>query len=120
MRVIAISLIDNFLLDKVEPEPGCVVYCDLAFGYAEHRGIYVDDGEIVHLNGDGEIERVGAQEFLARLDGFNPAVSIYVSCDENAAPQGGRHIAQRALAQVGQWRDYNVIMDKATSFHRAV
>ena len=98
---VATSLIDNFLLDKVEPEPGCVVYCDLALGYAEHSGIYVGDGEIVHLNGDGEIERVGAQEFLARLDGFNPAVSIYVSCDENAFPQGGQHIAQRALAQVG-------------------
>lgn len=113
---VATSLIDNFLLDKVEPKPGCVVYCDLALGYAEHSGIYVGDGEIVHLSGDGEIEQVGAREFLARLDGFNPAISIYVSCDENAFPQGGRRIAQRALAQVGRWRDYNVIMDNCHQF----
>ncbi len=54
--------------------------------------------------------------FVVIVDGFNPAISIYVSCDENAAPQGGRRIAQRALAQVGQWRDYNVIMDNCHQF----
>lgn len=110
------SLVDNFLLDRVYPVPGSVVYCDLALGYADHSGIYVGDGMIVHLNGDGKVEQVEAQDFLARLGGFNPAVSIYVSCDGHAFPQGGRHIAERALRQVGQWREYNLVLNNCHQF----
>ena len=66
-------------LDKLrsctEPAPGTPVYCNLAI-VVEHTGIYIGDNEIVHLNGDGNIETVSPQEFLARLDGDNPAKTI--------------------------------------------
>ena len=49
------SFVDNVIRDKVKPEIGTVVYCDLPFGYAEHSWIYIGDGEIVGLEKDGSI-----------------------------------------------------------------
>lgn len=42
------SLIDTFR-DPVKPKLGSVLYCDLAFGYMEHSGIYIGRNKIVHL-----------------------------------------------------------------------
>lgn len=74
------SFVDNVLRDNVQPVPGSVVMCDLLT--FEHTGIYVGNGKIVHRRGgdDGCIEAVGPQEFLDRLDGWNNAISVYVSC----------------------------------------
>ena len=80
----------------------CHPLCQCCGAQTKQSGIYVGDGEIVRLNGDGKIERVGAQEFLARLDGFNPAISINVAYDESSVPKGRRPIDQRALSQLGQ------------------
>ncbi|HNW16697.1 MAG TPA: hypothetical protein PKM15_08340, partial [bacterium] len=65
------SFVDNVLRDCVYPVKGSVVYCDLAFGSAEHSGIYIGNNEIVHLDGSGNVEIVDPKEFLNRLDGFN-------------------------------------------------
>lgn len=108
------SFIDNVILDKVHPTRGCVVYCDLAMA-AEHSGIYVGDGRIVHLDGSGKIEMVSAEEFIGRLGGLNPALSIYVSCDDDGAT-GSKRAAQRACAALGGKRNYNVILDNCHQF----
>ena len=52
------SFIDNEIRDTVYPVMGSVVYCDLAFGHAEHSGIYIGNDQIVHLDGSGDIEIV--------------------------------------------------------------
>ena len=71
------SLIDNVFRDKVSsPAIGSMVYCDLIT--AEHSGIYIGKGKIVHLDGEGIIEAVSPDLFLERLDGLNTAISIYV------------------------------------------
>ena len=49
------SFVDNVIKDKVLPESGCIVYCALAFGGAEHTGVYIGNNQIVELNGDGRI-----------------------------------------------------------------
>lgn len=73
------SFVDNVVRDKVsEPAEGGVVYCDLAFGLAEHSGIYLGNGEIMHRNKDGRICSVSPKEFVAGT----PAISIYTSCYE--------------------------------------
>ncbi len=108
------SLIDNHLREKVKPRVGSVVYCDLAV-VAEHSGIYVGKGKIAHLDGSGRIEIVTARQFLNRLGGLNPAVSIYVSCDENGAIKSSK-IATRAREMVGCERSYNVILDNCHQF----
>lgn len=110
---LAKSFRDNVLRDKVVPVAGSVVYCDV---YAvEHSGIYLGKGRIVHLNGSGEVEVVDAETFLNRLDGFNNAMSIYVSSADGVAV-GNPNVARRARRQLGKTRNYNVIMDNCHQF----
>jgi len=106
------SFIDNVVRDAVQsPVEGSVVYCDLAFGYAEHSGIYIDENRIVHLNSKGVIEYVTPEEFI---DG-TPAMSVYVSCYDEC-PVGSCNASKRAEKKVGRSRDYNVILDNCHQF----
>lgn len=108
------SLIDNYVREKTKPVMGSVLYCDLAF-IAEHSGIYVGKGKIAHLDGSGKIETVTARQFLKRLGGLNPALSIYVSCNEETAV-GSSRVAKLAKAMAGGERSYNVILDNCHQF----
>lgn len=108
---VAESLVDNVLRDKVQPVPGSVVYTDLAFGYAEHSGIYVGDGRIVELNSKGDISVVTPRDFISGGSG----VSIYVSC-KNGAAVGGERVAAAALRKRYSKRDYNLILDNCHQF----
>ena len=106
--------IENIKPLEGEPVPGTPVYCNLAV-VAEHTGIYVGDNEIVHLNGDGNIEIVSPQEFVARWDGLNPAISIYCA-SRNGKALGKKSIANRARAMVGKRRNYNFVLDNCHQF----
>lgn len=108
------SLIDNYVREKTKPVIGSVLYCDLAL-IAEHSGIYVGKGKIAHLDGSGKIEIVTARQFLKRLGGLNPALSIYVSCNEETAV-GSSRVAKLAKAMAGGERSYNVILDNCHQF----
>lgn len=105
---------ENYVRSKVKPVVGSVVYCDLAL-VAEHSGIYVGKGKIAHLDGSGKIELVTARQFLKRLGGFNPAMSIYVSCNEGGAV-GSARVGRLARAMAGGERSYNVILDNCHQF----
>ena len=102
-----------------KPKAGTPVYCKLA-RVAEHTGIYVGDGEIVHLNGDGEIETVSPREFVARWDGLNPVMnlsaSIYYAADGEGKALGKRSIAERARSMVGSTRNYQWLLDNCHQF----
>lgn len=97
--------------NPVRPKPGSIVYCDLLFGYAEHSGVYVGRGRIVHLNRHGQIEKVGFHDFIQRTT----ALGIYVS-SRNGQAIGSRQVAQRALAMVNQKRKYHFILDNCHQF----
>lgn len=88
--------VQMFCMDHVKPIRGSIVCCDLA-GHFEHSGVYVGGGLIVHRDGDGYLAKVDMHEFLGRLGGYNPAVTVFVSC-RDGNPVGGRVIANRALA----------------------
>lgn len=109
------SIVDNAFRDTVVPMVGSVVYCDLAFGLADHSRIYVGRGRIIHLNGDGLIESVSAKKFLDRLGGYNLAISIYVSC-KGEKPAGGKYIADRAREMRRKKRNYNFVFDNCHQF----
>ena len=109
------SLVDNYVRETVTPKKGSVVYCELAFGNAEHSGIFIGNNKIIHLSGDGRVESVSPAEFLNRLGGFNTAISIYVSCDKTA-PTGSLHIAKTAKQMIGSTRQYNTIIDNCHQF----
>ncbi len=109
-------LIDNEIRTMVdEPAIGSVVYCDLALSMAEHSGIYIGRNQIVHLNGDGIVEKVTAQEFLNRLDGFTLAVTIMTSCD-GLTPIGSKAVAKRAKKKIGKKIGYNLLLKNCHAF----
>lgn len=114
------SFIDNVIRDTVAtPAIGSVVYCDLLldmFTDIKHTGIYIGAGQIVHLNGDGEIEVVSPQQFLKRLDGRNPAISVYTSCRRGARPHGLEGAARRARQAIGERRDYSLFSRNCHQF----
>jgi hypothetical protein len=111
---VAESFIDNVLRDKVsEPAIGSMVYCD--FFHAEHTGIYIGNGKIVHLDGNGKVKSVGHDSFLDRMDGLNTAISIYVSCN-GADPVGCSEAARRARAMLNRRIDYNLLMNNCHQF----
>lgn len=97
--------------DAVTPKIGSVVYCDLAFGFADHSGIYVGNGEIVHLTADGLIEKVSTEEFMVNTT----ALGIYVSCKKNEAV-GSFAVADRALSRVNQKSRYSLLADNCHRF----
>lgn len=110
---LAESFIDNVIRDKVSPKIGSVVYCEMAFGLAEHSGIYVGNGKIVELSGDGVIRQVSGYDFM---DSKVPtARSIYVS-SQNGKAIGSEKVAERALNMLGRQREYNLILDNCHQF----
>ncbi len=90
-----------FLKDHVdEPAVGSVVCCQLA-GVVEHSGIYVGDGSIIHRAGEeqgcpGRLEVVNPEKFLARFNGKNLAITIFVAC-YRTYPIHDLIVAQRAV-----------------------
>lgn len=97
--------------DSVIPRAGCIVYCDMYCGYAEHSGIYIGNNEIVHLNGDGCIEVVNPKGFMANTT----AVNIYVSC-EGSYVSNQQYVADIATQMLGRYRSYNVLIDNCHQF----
>ena len=108
------SIADNFIRDKVEePEPGCVVYCDLTLGLMEHSGIYVGNNTIIHLTKDGVVERCTPAQFMKGTTGLN----IYVGCF-NQFPAGSPEVARRAIdfADKVRFRDYGLMTNNCHIF----
>jgi len=110
-------ILDNYIFDTVQPIIGSVVYCDfiIAASAIQHSGIYVGNGNIVHLNGDGVVEKVSATEFVSGLMGFKCGSSIYVSC-EGTTPVGDSFAADLALSKVGNKYDYRIYKDNCHRF----
>ena len=97
--------------ESVVPRAGSIVYCDLAFGHAEHSGVYIGNNEIVHLNGNGRVEVVSPRSFMSNTT----AANIYVSC-EGRYVSSGKQIADNAKMMLGSYRDYNFILDNCHQF----
>lgn len=98
-----------------EPARGSVLYSAILTSVAEHSGIYIGDGQIVHLNGDGNIEAVSAMTFLNRLGGFATGISLFASCDQNG-PVGCNDVAERAISMIGETRNYGLLTDNCHQF----
>ena len=71
-----IDLID----DRPALKPGAVVWRDLLIGSAEHSGIYIGDGKIVELSGDGVIREVTKSQFLNGVVlGYRTGINTFIS-----------------------------------------
>ena len=106
------SLIQNLFWKTNSPIRGSIVYCDLAFGYAEHSGVYVGNGRIIHRNGKGLIEAVSVNQFLADTT----AISIYISCNAQGSAVGSESCAQTAEGMLGVQTDYSLLNENCHQF----
>ncbi|NOI36065.1 hypothetical protein F0250_19290 [Vibrio cyclitrophicus] len=106
------SLIQNLFWKTDGPVRGSIVYCDLAFGYAEHSGVYMGNGGIIHRNGKGLIEAASIRQFLADTT----ALSIYVSCNTQGRAIGNESTAQIAGAMLGVQTDYSLLNENCHQF----
>lgn len=79
----------------------------------EHSGIYIGDGQIIHYNKHGIVERVSRDEFIEGTT----AVSIYVGC-VGTRPVGSPDAAKnaKALEQSQRTEDYNVVLNNCNQF----
>ncbi|TKF78090.1 hypothetical protein FCV62_13680 [Vibrio kanaloae] len=106
------SLIQNLFWKTDGPVRGSIVYCDLAFGTAEHSGVYMGNGRIIHRNGKGLIEAASIRQFLADTT----ALSIYVSCNAQGRAVGNESTAQIAGAMLGVQTDYSLLNENCHQF----
>ena len=109
------SFVDNVCRDKVYPYMGSILYIDMAFGFADHSGVYVGNGQVVELSGEGFVQKVSVAEFMDTPAPVNTAMSVYVSSHDGMGV-GSSAIAKRALDMLGSWRDYNLIFDNCHQF----
>lgn len=99
--------------ETVEPEIGSIVYCDIVPGYAQHSGVYIGDGEIVHLTSSGLITTTSPNKFMNK--GIKLATCIWVSCC-GEEPVGSQIVAQRAKDKLYSFREYNLLLDNCHQF----
>ncbi|MCS7460829.1 lecithin retinol acyltransferase family protein [Paenibacillus doosanensis] len=100
---------------SIPPETGSIIYTELAFGAAEHSGIYLGYNRVIHLNGQGYIEEVSLHEFTGHITTFNH--EIYVPCySDMDLAVSFPSAAGRAIDKIGSTRDYNVILDNCHQF----
>ena len=114
------GILESMFHDPVKPRVGSVVCCRLGIKF-DHSGIYVGRNRIIHRDGDGFLALVSPDVFLERLSGFNPAVNIFVACDEEGRPIGSPDIATRARAALKDPRlkkGYNVVFNNCHHFCR--
>lgn len=106
------SLIQNLFWKTDGPVRGSIMYCDLAFGSAEHSGVYVGDGHIIHRNRKGLIEAVSIRQFLADTT----AISIYISCNAQGSAVGSESCAQIAESMLGVQTGYSLLNENCHQF----
>jgi len=95
----------------VTPLIGAIVCCGIG-GVFDHTGIWVDDDTIVEMDGQGLIKPISTRRFIAERSGKK----IFIACDSNARPLISEVAAQRALEQIFQSQEYDMINNNCHQF----
>lgn len=93
---------------------GALVFCELG-KEAEHSGIYIGNGGIVELNGDGWVQRVTPISFYSSSQ-YRTGNEIYTFTDLNGNIISSKEIANRAKNKVGTKINYNVAVNNCHKF----
>lgn len=96
--------------DSVRLKPGAIVHCNL-FVAVEHTGIYIGNGQIVELTGEGEIR-------ITDFNGFTEgtgAENVYAACNNDKLLYS-ESIKNRALSHVNSSRNYNLLINNCHKF----
>lgn len=102
---------------QVKPVIGSIVYCRMLGGLAEHSGVYVGKGMVVHLNGFGMVEKVRFNEFVYCMNGLGQSHDIYVSSSSSSNKAvGKKRTAERAEEAIGTFKEYDMISENCHQF----
>jgi len=109
---VAIYPSDLFKTEQVvEPVVGALLCCGIG-GLLDHTGIWVGDNTILELDGNGLIKPISSQRFTQERSGEH----IFIACDSVGKPLASELAAQRAIAQIYEYRDYHVIENNCHQF----
>lgn len=106
------------------PEAGTPLLVSLARGGAEHSGVYLGDGSVAELSGDGRLQEVSLSEFLngqdvGAADNFRSGTRIFAACDDaTAKPLSVLQVAEaarRLIRHIGRV-DYNLFGNNCHMF----
>ncbi|TRX56329.1 lecithin retinol acyltransferase family protein [Thalassomonas sp. M1454] len=92
-------------------KPGALVCCGLG-GVLDHTGILIDKDTIVELHGSGLIKAISPQRFLKERSGNE----IFVACDAKGNALVNDLIAQRAIKQIFNYQEYDLIKNNCHRF----
>lgn len=95
----------------VKPQVGAIVCCGIG-GLLDHTGIWVGNGMIVELDGEGLIKPISVKRFTMERSGKQ----IFIACDSQANPLVSVQAAERALAQIFTSTDYHLIDNNCHQF----
>lgn len=95
----------------VTPKFGSVVSCEV-FNFVDHTGIWIDKNTIIELSDNGLVKAVSTQRFLDNRSGSN----MYVACDNMQQPIVISGAAERAIANVYTYREYDIINNNCHRF----
>lgn len=105
---------NNYYIDWKKLRIGSIVFCELA-KKLEHSGIYVGNGEIIELNGDGRIIKVDFATFCSSSV-YRTGQTIYTFTDFDGNSLGENRIWERAKEKLHTKVDYNIISENCHEF----
>ncbi|NCU39949.1 hypothetical protein EOL99_03600 [Candidatus Falkowbacteria bacterium] len=117
IKTVAMSSRKKCIEDDFEPAFGTIVYCNI--GPVEHSGVYIRNGKIAQLNGNGKIELVSPRQFTDSISTLNKKIMVPFPKDhlwEYGTSVSSYATGERALSMIGDKRDYNFILDNCHQF----
>ena len=94
-----------------QPCFGAVVCCTIG-GVLDHSGIWVGDNTIVELAGSGLVRAISTDRFIENRTGRK----IFIAADSMGQALSSELAGQRALAQIYQYQEYDVIKNNCHHF----
>ena len=110
-----IDLLHQYSGDMRFLKPGTPVCCNL-FGFWEHSGIYLGNGKIAHLTGDGDIEAVYPEEFVARIGNESDEPMKYACSSKNQRALASYAAYCFAHSKIGKTQEYKLLKDNCHRF----
>ena len=101
--------------------PGTLVICALAKGVTHHSGIWLGDGEIAELDGNGNYRKVSLEHFIHGDEGerWRTGSFAYAACDSNGNALGSEKVAACARTFLGKKTNYTLDANNCHRFSAA-